>query len=212
MMTPNEISGVDSYPPLPGGLKFTKRGYVKNYDAPAEQVFEKALAVVNGTGSFVGYELLGKTSLKGLSRPFVKSTKHPVLRRSTGWESGDPTFEVEVEVSSEPTAASPISELALRFYHPPGTEKPPGSFSDLTGTKAIRTFYHLHAITFISKMDSTTDSSPTANHEISANNHKANFHHESMRRNYLFSTRRRRLLIFLSIAMSAFLILLRYLV
>jgi hypothetical protein len=211
MMTPDEIARLESYPPLPEAVRFTKRGYVKKYNSPADEVFGKALSVIKGTGSFVGYELLGKTHVKGLSRPFANSPKHPVSYGDVGWKAPDTTFEVEVEVNSEGPPQSVSSEFVLRFYHPYGTTEPAGeSFSDLTGAKARRKFYHLHANAFISEMDSTHAAKVSA-HQTLLNKYDPIFHHEAMSKRYRFATRKRRILLISSIAVALFIILVRYL-
>ena len=206
--TPDEIAGVNAYPALPEGVRFTKRGYVKKYNAPADEVFGKALSVINDIGSFVGYELLGKTYLKGLSRPFAEKSLRPVSYNIVGWESPDTTFEVEVEVNSEDTAQGKLSEFILRIHHPYGTTKPAGTlFSDLTGAKAVRIFYHRHATAFILKMDSIAYTPQIWSQEISPKNHDPTFRHESMRKRYRCATMRRQILLIASIAIVIFIVL-----
>ena len=205
------MAGATHCPPLPDGVRFTKRGYVKMYNASADEVFAKGMSVIESLGSFVGYELLGQRSLKGLSRAFADNRTGSASHNMFGWETPDTRFEVEMEVHPEGTARSKGSEFVLRFYHPYGTAKPAGnSSSDLTGEKARRVFYHQNTTAFFSEMDSTTNAPAIPSRKISANP-TPTFHHESMKTRYRFASRNRRLLLYSSIAVSLFILLLRYL-
>ena len=139
-----ELTGEYSLPQLPDGLKFLKSGYTKEYQIDADTLYDVILKLINEIGTFkVRKEDRSQRELRTNTKPFGRLLSSSKID-SSAISHLDERFDMDISIHSQGANRSVLSfQLPIVRYKQ--REAPP---------EYRRTFFHLHAIEFIRRVDS----------------------------------------------------------
>lgn len=184
MKTIGELTGEYSLPQLPDGVKFTKEGYVKQYSLPPDDLFNALQRVIDGIGTFQGYDLVGNRHLKTMTRPFGRLVADSLSDQFSATNTSEP-IEMEIQVNEVKERSGKSSELVFRTQFLMQGYRYASSpvFRRLPKTLKERTLFHLHAGELIRRIDADLESpvsSSTSKTHIHSN---ADIYHNHVRNN-----------------------------